>query len=69
MYIRTAYSENKEMVNGNGMGNYKLVKLPSFISSQIQLQIWHLFLLETTSQNISVSTDILWVHATEINPD
>lgn len=69
MYIRTAYSENKEIFYGKGMENYKLVKLPSFISSQIYFQIWLIFLLEMNSQNINVPIDILWVHATETNPD
>lgn len=69
MHARIAYSENKKIFNGKDMENYKLVKLPSFISSQIYLQIRLIFLLEMNSQNISVPIDILGVHATEINPN
>lgn len=69
MYVRTAYSENEEIFCGKDMENYKLVKLPSFISSQIYLQIWLIFLLKMNSQNSNVSIDSLWVHATETSSD
>lgn len=67
MYTRNVFSENKEIFYGKGMKNKKVGKLHSFISSQVYLQIWLIFLLEMDSPNINISIGIFRLHKTGMN--